>query len=169
LPGLFFLTLISNVLEAGIPWWYNIRTKGVKGNNVKLNSLRAMKKLLLSIGLLVGGVAFVNAQDTTSVQPQPQMQEQSATSQDQQREQIQVSDLPDPVKRAIESQDYQGWTVSAAYRSSMSETDTQGDASKAGQELYILDLRNGAETKTVKFDKDGNKLDKEKSDDDQKK
>lgn len=125
-----------------------------------------MKKLLLSIGLLVGGVAFVNAQDTTSVQPQPQ--EQSATSQDQQREQIQVSDLPDPVKRAIESQDYQGWTVAAAYKSTMSEADTQGDASKAGQECYILDLRNGAETKTVKFDKDGNKLDKEKKEDQKK-
>jgi hypothetical protein len=132
---------------------------------VKLNSFKAMKKLVLSIGLLLGGVAFVNAQDTTSVQPQPQEQ---AAPQDQQREQIQVSDLPDPVKRAIESQDYQGWTVSAAYKSTMSEADTQGDASKAGQEVYVLDLRNGAETKTVKFDKDGNKLDKEQKDDQKK-
>lgn len=127
-----------------------------------------MKKLLLSIGLLLGGVAFVNAQDTTSVQPQPQ---QSTTpSQDQQREQIQVSDLPDPVKRAIESQDYQGWTVAAAYKSTMTDSGVQGEnAAKAGQEVYILDLRNGAETKTVKFDKDGNKLDNEEQKDDQKK
>lgn len=126
-----------------------------------------MKKLLLSIGLLLGGVAFVNAQDTTSVQPQPQ---QSTTpSQDQQREQIQVSDLPDPVKRAIESQDYQGWTVAAAYKSTMSDSGVQGEnATKAGEEIYILDLRNGAETKTVKFDKDGNKLDKEQKDDQKK-
>jgi hypothetical protein len=156
--------LTNSELEASILQWYNIRTTGEK--YVKLNSLRAMKKLVLSIGLLLGGVAFVNAQDTTSVQPQPQ---QSTTpSQDQQREQIQVSDLPDPVKRAIESQDYQGWTVSAAYKSTMTDAETQGDASKAGQELYILDLRNGAETKTVKFDKDGNKLDKEKKDDQKK-
>jgi hypothetical protein len=123
-----------------------------------------MKKLMLSIGLLLGGVAFVNAQDTTSVKPQIQQ----STSQDQQRKQIQVSDLPDPVKKAIESQDYQGWTVSAAYKSTMADADTQGDASKVGQELYILDLRNGAEIKTVKFDKDGNKLDKEKKDDQKK-
>jgi hypothetical protein len=39
-------------------------------------------------------------------------------------------------------------------------TSVSGNGSGAyGQEVYVVELKNGAQTKTVRFDKDGNKLD----------
>ncbi|HEY0653981.1 MAG TPA: hypothetical protein VGD65_12670 [Chryseosolibacter sp.] len=37
-----------------------------------------------------------------------------------------------------------------------------------GQEVFVVELKNGAQTKTVRFDKEGNKLDDEGSENDQK-
>jgi hypothetical protein len=46
---------------------------------------------------------------------------------------------------------------------------TSGNTSGAyGQEVYVVELKNGAQTKTVRFDKDGNKLDDGSKQDDQK-
>jgi hypothetical protein len=124
--------------------------------------LMLMKKLMLAVFLMFGGVALVNAQDST--QTQTQTQTQTPTTQDQQdqeRTQIQISELPEAITTSLESQDYSGWTVASAYRS------TQKDASDEtkSMELYVVELKNGAETKTVRFDKDGNKLDDEGKDD----
>jgi hypothetical protein len=110
-----------------------------------------MKKLMLAICLLFGGVAVVNAQQDTTSTP---TKTQTAT-QDKDRQQIQVSELPEAVRTSLQTQDYQGWAISAAYRS------TQTDASDEtkSMEVYVVELKNGAETKTAKFDKDGKKLD----------
>lgn len=59
---------------------------------------------------------------------------------------IQPEELPEAVKTALNSEDYVGWQLSAAYKHSDGET-------------YEVELKNDAETKTVKFDKEGNKID----------
>ncbi|HYG03759.1 MAG TPA: hypothetical protein VD927_15025 [Chryseosolibacter sp.] len=105
------------------------------------------------------------------------------------RVKIKSQDLPDAVKSSLEGQEYRGWLVNAAYKvesasnasagsqvedeetASTSSSDSTsvsgqvGDEENAGemgahnQEVYIVELKNGAQTKTVRFDKDGKKLD----------
>jgi hypothetical protein len=152
-----------------------------------------MKKLVLAFSLVVGGLA-VYAQDSTSTTP-PQQQNpttnpSSTMSQDDQdREKINSRDLPDAVKRSLEGTEYRGWLVNAAYKSkgvdgtmSGDSTSTSGQTSQSsdstsvsgntsgayGQEVYVVELKNGAQTKTVRFDKDGNKLDDGTKKEDQK-
>ena len=118
-----------------------------------------MKKLMLALCLFVGGIAVVNAQDTTQTQQPAQPMEQPADqASDQDRQPIQTAELPEAVRTSLQSQDFSGWTVAQAYRGTHTDT---SDETKS-MEVYIVELRNGAETKTVKFDKDGNKLDKDK-------
>jgi hypothetical protein len=116
-----------------------------------------MKKLMLALFLLFGGVALVNAQEKDSTQIQPPT-ETPTQDQDQDRQQIQLSELPQAIKTSLESTDYAGWNISQAFRS------TQKDASDEtkSMEVYVVELKNGAETKSVKFDKDGNKIDEKK-------
>jgi hypothetical protein len=125
-----------------------------------------MKKIMLSLCLVLGGLAVANAQtDTTSTSTQTQTTDTqvSTDQEDQDRQEIQVSELPEAVRTQLESQDYSGWTVSTAYRSTQTES---SDETKS-MEVYIVELKNGADIKSVRFDKDGNKLDDE-GDDDQK-
>jgi hypothetical protein len=58
---------------------------------------------------------------------------------------IKPEELPDAVKMALNSPDYTGWQINAAYK--YSET-----------EIYEVELKNGTEVTTVKFDKDGKKV-----------
>jgi hypothetical protein len=54
---------------------------------------------------------------------------------------------------------------------STSVSDNAGNAGNTGaygQEVFVVELKNGAQTKTVRFDKEGNKLDDEGSENDQK-
>lgn len=205
-----------------------------------------MKKIILAIGLMFGGVAFVNAQqtqqqdttqtqqsdqyrtDTTSTddsQNQPQQYptqadttsteqsdmyrtegegnvndstandaetttetesttdsqsttgtpttddqmstDQSGVTQDDQEkegEKIEVSELPAAVQTKLQSTDYQGWVVTSARKKMWSDPD---NAQAASKEVYVIEAKNGAETKKLKFDKDGNEIehDKDKKDD----
>jgi hypothetical protein len=141
-----------------------------------------MKKLMLAIGFVFTGLVAVNAQDTTSTQQQ--MEQYPTTMQgDQDRERINSRDLPDAVKRSLEQTEYRGWLVNAAYKTTGVSGDVQGDSTMQGestniegqiksdtssasgdtgaygQEVFVVELKNGAQTKTVRFDKDGNKLD----------
>lgn len=135
-----------------------------------------MKKLVFAVCMLFGGVALVNAQDTTSTQSPTdptvtQPSTASTSSQEEGRVKIKSQDLPDAVKSSLEGQEFRGWLVNSAYKvdgsasgSSTSESDstsvspTLPSQSQAGQEAYIVELKNGAQTKTVRFDKDGKKL-----------
>jgi hypothetical protein len=119
-----------------------------------------MKKLMLAVVLMFGAVAFVNAQDSTATDKTNQTQTQT-TTQDQERTQIQISELPEAISTSLESQDYSGWTVASAYRSTQKDS---SDETKS-MEVYVVELKNGAESKTVRFDKDGNKLDDDGKDD----
>lgn len=46
-------------------------------------------------------------------------------------------------------------------------TGNTGNTGAYGQEVYVVELKNGAQTRTVRFDKDGKKLDGEGDDNDQ--
>ena len=106
-----------------------------------------MKHLILSFFLVIGGLTLAHAQDDTQTPP---------ASQDN-REKIEIGQLPQPVRTALESEDYATWTVSAAYRSTQTES---SDETKS-MEVYVVEMKNGADTQIVKFDKDGNKVNEE--------
>jgi hypothetical protein len=108
-----------------------------------------MKKLLLGI-LFVGGCTLsVLAQNATPA-PAPETQP-STEMQDKEMQPVAASELPAAIRTSLEGQDYSGWTVSNTYKKE-----------KEGQTMYVVELKNGTETKKVKFDAEGNKL-KEKS------
>ena len=109
-----------------------------------------MKKLLLAVCLMFGGATLVSAQNEPATSTPGQTQ--TTQDQDQDRQQISVSELPDAVTAKLEGQDFSGWTVGTAYKK----------MDDANQEMYIVELRQGTETKKVKFDKDGNELEKGK-------
>ena len=111
-----------------------------------------MKKLMFASLAVLGSVALVNAQDaqpqesnqaTEAVTPAPAPQDQApaATEQDE-KTKIKSEELPEAVKKALEAQEYSGWLIDAAYH--VKATDS-----------YEVQLKNGAETKTVTFDKEG--------------
>lgn len=103
---------------------------------------------------MFGGATLVSAQE----QQQPSTPNQTQTStldQDQDRQQIAVSELPEAVTAKLESADYSSWTVGNAYKK-MDENN---------MEIYVVELRQGTETKKVKFDRDGNKLEHDKDKD----
>ena len=112
-----------------------------------------MKKLLLAVCLTVGGATFVSAQnDQRSTQGQTQTQ--STQDQDQDKQRISVSELPEAVTAKLESQDFSGWTVGNAYKK----------MGESNQEIYMVELKQGTETKKIKFDRDGNEIEKGKHD-----
>lgn len=140
-----------------------------------------MKKVMFALCFMFGGIVTVVAQDqqdTTSNQYRTETQSQypqDALGQDQDRERIQSTELPDEVKRSLEGEEYRGWLVSGAFKAKASagqsmESDTtsvdpnqQVDPSNnaAGmeeEEVYIVELKNGAETKTIRFDANGQKI-----------
>jgi len=106
-----------------------------------------MKKILLAVCLMFGGASLVVAQDA---QTSPQTQTQTTQDQDQDKQQIAISELPESVTAKLESQDFAGWTVGNAYKK----------MDESNQEMYIVELKQGTETKKVKFDRDGNELEK---------
>ena len=112
-----------------------------------------MKKLLLAVCLLFGGATLVSAQDQPS--PAQTTPGQATPDQDQDKgQQISVTELPEAVTAKLESQDYSGWTVGNAYKK----------MDESNMEFYVVELRQGTETKKVKFDKDGNSIEKDKKD-----
>ena len=137
---------------------------------------------MLALCFVFGGIVAVVAQesqDTTSNQYRTETQSQypqDAQAQDQDRERIQATELPDEVKRALEGEEYRGWLISGAFKSTGNQdqssmesdtTSTNTDANNQpginatdteGEEVYIVELKNGAETQTLRFDSKGQKL-----------
>ena len=125
-----------------------------------------MKKLLFASLALLGSVALVNAQEATpkdesnkatetvtpaptdpAVAPAPTQEPAAAPAPDQDdKAKIKSEELPEAVKKSLEAQEYRGWLINAAYH--VKSTDS-----------YEVELKNGAETKVVKFDKEGKKVD----------
>jgi hypothetical protein len=106
-----------------------------------------MKKLMFAFCLMLGAAVAVNAQDTTSTTTPSSEYNTQGQDQDQDKEAIAASELPAAVRASLEGQDYSGWTVGQAYRKM-----------KDGKTVYAVEMKQGAETKMVKFDEQGNKL-----------
>lgn len=104
---------------------------------------------MLAVCLMFGAATLVSAQERDSTAANGQTQ----STQDQDRQQISISDLPDAVTAKLESQDYSGWTIGNAYKKT--------DASQDNTEVYIVELKKGTELKNVKFDKDGNEVNRD--------
>jgi hypothetical protein len=126
---------------------WSIREK----TNVQLNFQFIMKKLMFASLALLGSVALVNAQEaapaptesnkaTEAVAPAPAVAPAAVDQDD--KTKIKSEELPEAVKKSLEAQEYRGWLIDAAYH--VKSTDS-----------YEVQLKNGAETKTVKFSKDG--------------
>jgi hypothetical protein len=161
----------------------------MQNNLFNLNEKKKMKKLVFALCMVFGAVAVNAQDSTSTsspTDPSTSTQSTQATTgmEDQGRVKIKSQELPDAVKSSLESQEYRGWLVNSAYKvdaasnssvGSTSESSTSGstsgstsDSTSVGgntssgayaQEAYIVELKNGAQTKTVRFDKDGKKLD----------
>ena len=112
-----------------------------------------MKKLLFAFAFMTIGTMAVLAQDpapAATPTPAPSTEYQN---QDKDLQAIAVTDLPANIQASLQGQDYSGWTVANAHKKE-----------KDGKAMYVVELKNGAETKKVKFDADGNVLkEKEKA------
>jgi hypothetical protein len=88
----------------------------------------------------------------------------SQDDQDQEGEKIEVSELPAAVQTKLQSTDYQGWVVSSARKKMWTDP---SDPQATSKEVYVIEAKNGSDTKKLKFDKDGNEIehDKNKKDD----
>ena len=93
-----------------------------------------MKKVIFSfLVLLLAGGTFANA---AMISPT------AVATQQEDKMKIKAEELPEAVKTALESADYKGWTISAAYHLKTADQ-------------YEVELKKGTETKTVKLDKEG--------------
>jgi|SRR5688572_164869 hypothetical protein len=94
-----------------------------------------MKKVIFSfLVLLLAGGTFAN---TSMISPTA-----VATQQQDDKMKIKPEELPEAVKTTLQSADYKGWAVSAAYHLKSADQ-------------YEVELKKGTETKTVKLDKEG--------------
>jgi hypothetical protein len=110
-----------------------------------------MKQLTLALFFVFVCAAAVRSQDTLSVNP----------PMDQERVEIEIRDLPEVIRTSLQGQEYVGWTIMKAYKGHMNDPE---DPLAPSLEIYIVDLKNGDQTTTAIFDKDGNRLDEIKPD-----
>jgi|SRR5688572_8300331 hypothetical protein len=95
-----------------------------------------MKKVMLFVSAMVVGVGFVNA-TAPIVSSSPVI---TVTQDD--KEKIKPEELPEAVKTTLNGDEYKGWLVQTAYRIK-------------SKDIYEVEVKKGAETKTIRFDKDG--------------
>lgn len=109
-------------------------------------------KLILASALLIGAVA-VNAQDTTRVSGNQdrtgagvgKQGDTQTQSQDFRKDMtvIQASEMPSSLRTTLGGDQYKGWeSNSTIYRSKNNDS-------------YIVEMRNGSETKIHRFDQNG--------------
>jgi hypothetical protein len=110
-------------------------------------TLTAMKKLIFVLCLMGGVIATGKAQDTLKILQYPE--------QDQDLIKIEIRELPEMARQTLGSPDYSSWMVKAAYKTSVVDPNHPEDIDGVN---YLVELKNGKKTKTVRFDKDGNKL-----------
>jgi hypothetical protein len=106
-------------------------------------TLKEMKKLVFAMLAFGASVVAVQAQDSPAPTPEATPSTSAVATQDD-KVKIKAEELPEAVKKSLEAQEYKGWLINAAYH--VKSTDS-----------YEVELKNGAETKTFKFDKEGKK------------
>ncbi len=104
-----------------------------------------MKKALFIAAVMIGSAAAVNAQDSTAITTSTTTTVTTVSTDQDGYASIKTEELPDAVKQALGSPSYKGWIInSASYNEKKEE--------------YLVELKNGADVKKVKFDKDGKQL-----------
>ena len=101
-----------------------------------------MKKGIFTVAAIVAGLTFVTAQN---IAPAPEGATPAAV-QAVEKVKIKPEQLPEAVKTTLKGDDYKGWTAYTAYHDTV-------------KNMYEVELRKGSETKSVKFDADGKKVD----------
>jgi hypothetical protein len=96
-----------------------------------------MKKVMFFLSLmLVASVGFVSATPLVNTNnPGYSLQQDD-------KEKIKPEELPDQIKTTLNGDEYKGWLVQTAYRIK-------------SKDVYEVELKKGAETKTLRFDKEG--------------
>src|SRR5690348_3757232 len=95
-----------------------------------------MKKVMFFLSLmLVAGVGFVSTASPLNTNSVYSLQQDD-------KEKIKPEELPDQVKTTLNGDEYKGWLVQTAYRIK-------------SKDVYEVELKKGAETKTLRFDKEG--------------
>lgn len=107
-----------------------------------------MKKLMWVMFLMFGFIAVGNTQDTLEILQYPE-------EQDQVLEKIEIRELPEIARHALNSQDYNNWVVNAAYRTSVADPN---DPLDMGNVNYLVELKKGEERKTIRFDENGTQI-----------
>lgn len=77
----------------------------------------------------------------------------------QDREKVEIRDLPQAIRTELESTEYAGWNISSAYRT----TQTESVDETQSMEVYVVELKSGADTQTIRFDRDGNRIDERRN------
>lgn len=98
-----------------------------------------MKRLMFMLVALVAGVA-VQAREIVGADVKSQI-----TVVQDDRVKIKAEELPQTVKKSLEAEEYRGWLINSAYHIK-------------SKDQFEVELKNGAETKTVTFDKEGKKV-----------
>jgi hypothetical protein len=102
-----------------------------------------MKKVMFALvaSFISGAAVYAQSQPVT-----PTPSNAAVAVEQEQKVKIKSEELPEAVKKSLEAQEYKGWLINAAYHTASTDT-------------YTVELKNGAETKTIKFNKDGKKVD----------
>ena len=95
-----------------------------------------MKKVMFFLSAMVVGVGFANAAPAISVNSNV------ITVNQDDKEKIKAEDLPEAVKTTLNGDEYTGWLIQSAHKIK-------------SKDQYEVVLKKGAETKTVKLDKEG--------------
>ena len=98
-----------------------------------------MKKLFFSISLVLFSAVMVFAQETVK---ETAVIEQGNDVQDEKVE-IMTDELPEAVRTTLSTEEYKDWTIEKAYHIKTNNH-------------YEVKLKKGSESKSIKFDKDGN-------------
>ena len=101
-----------------------------------------MKKGIFFVAAVTASLAFANAQGTAPAQDVTR----PSTVQAVEKVKIKPEQLPEAVKTTLKGDDYKGWTAYTAYHDTV-------------KNYYEVELRKGSETKSLKFDADGKKVD----------
>lgn len=102
-----------------------------------------MKKVVFFIAsFMLVAVVSVSAQEVSKAEAVAVNETEVAATVAQEKTKITKDELPQPVKTTLAGEDFKGWEVANAYV-------------LKDKNQYEVELKNGAETKTFKFDAEG--------------